>query len=410
MTLYSCFQTAIIAIRLNAMRSILTTLGIIIGVASVIVMASIGSGARKQIEDRISALGSNMLTVSPGSRRFRGRSSGAGTAKPFSEADLKALQEQVEGVSLTTGELRTSAPIIFGNQNWTTSVTGVHSAFPEVQDWSVDEGRFFTDRESRSSVKLVVLGATVAQKLFGSASPVGEQVRIAGVPFKIIGTMEDRGQSGGWRDRDDVIFVPISTARTRLISEKSTIPNQVGSILVKVEDSGSLAEVEDDIKNLLRTRRRISDGQRDDFSVRNIAEIIKTRRATQQTLTWLLAVTAAISLVVGGIGIMNIMLVSVTERTREIGLRIALGAKARDIMAQFLTESIVLCLVGGAIGLAIGVSATFVVAKVAAWPVLINVEMILISLGASAGVGLIFGYFPARKAARLNPIDALRYE
>ncbi|MGH1353251.1 MAG: ABC transporter permease [Methyloligellaceae bacterium] len=410
MTLYSCFQTAIIAIRLNAMRSILTTLGIIIGVASVIVMASIGSGARKQIEDRISALGTNMLTLSPGSRRVRGRRGGAGTAKPFTEADMKAIQTNVEGIAFATGELRGSAPVIYGNQNWSTSVSGVHAEFPEVQDWAIGEGRFFTEREARSGVKLVILGTSVAKKLFGSASPVGEQVRVAGVPFKIIGVMETRGQTGGWRDRDDIIFVPISTARSRLVSEKTTVPNQVGSILVKVENNEQLAEVEEEIGKLLRARRNVTNGKEDDFSVRNIAEIVKTRRATQQTLTWLLAVTAAISLVVGGIGIMNIMLVSVTERTREIGLRIAVGARGRDIMAQFLTESIVLCLVGGTIGLAIGVSATFIVAKVAAWPVLISPEMILIAIGASAGVGVVFGYFPARKAARLNPIDALRYE
>lgn len=410
MTLFDCFSTAIIAIRLNAMRSILTTLGIIIGVASVIVMASIGSGARKQIEDQISALGTNMLTISPGSRRFRGRSAEAGSAKPFSESDMEAIQTQVPGVALATGNLSASAPIVYGNQNWSTSVTGVHAAFPEVQDWYVDDGRFFTDRESKSGVKLVVLGASVAQKLFGSASPVGEQVRIRGVPFEVIGTMERRGQSGGWRDRDDVVFVPISTARSRLVTSKSTTPNQVGSILVKIDDAEELSDVESQISDLMRARRKISRGKEDDFSVRNIAEIVKTRRAAQQTLTWLLAVTAAISLVVGGIGIMNIMLVSVTERTREIGVRIAVGARGRDILAQFLTESVVLCLVGGTIGLAFGVVATYIVAEVAEWPVLISPETISIAIGASAAVGLIFGFIPARKAASLNPIDALRYE
>jgi putative ABC transport system permease protein len=410
MRLGDCFKTAIVAIRLNAMRSVLTTLGIIIGVASVIVMAAIGSGARKQIEDQISSLGTNVLTLSPGSRRFRGRRGGAGTAKPFSETDMEAILEQVPSIAMATGRLSTTAPIIFGNQNWTTSVTGVHAEFPEVQDWEVADGRFFIPREARGRVKLAVLGSSVTQKLFGAASPVGEQIRIGGVPFRIIGTMETRGQSGGWRDRDDVIFVPISTARSRLISGKATIPNQVGSILVKVASNQRLGDVEVQIKEVLRTRRRIGPRKEDDFSVRNIAEIVKTRRAAQQTLTWLLAATAAISLLVGGIGIMNIMLVSVTERTREIGLRIAVGARGRDILAQFLTESVVLCLVGGAIGLGIGVLATFVVARIAEWPVLISPEMIMIAIGASAGVGLIFGFFPARKAAQLNPIDALRYE
>lgn len=410
MNLLNCIKTAVVALRLNAMRSLLTTLGIIIGVASVIVMTAIGSGARKQIENQISALGTNMLTLSPGSRRLRGRRSEAGTAKPFSEDDMEAILTQVPGITMATGNLRAAAPVIYGNQNWTTTVTGVHAEFPEVQDWQIDNGRFFTEREARSGVKFVVLGSTVVQKLFGSASPVGEQVRIRGVPFKIIGTMETRGQSGGWRDRDDIAFVPISTARSRLVSERSSIPNQVGSIYVKVSDNEQLGEVQHQISELLRIRRRLSSQREDDFSVRNIAEIVKARRATQETLTWLLAATSAIALIVGGIGIMNIMLVSVTERTREIGLRMAVGARRRDILTQFLTESIVLCLIGGAIGLGLGVIVTFIVAKIAEWPVLISSEIIAVGIGASAIVGLIFGFLPARKAARLNPIDALRYE
>ena len=410
MNLANCIRTALSAIRLNAMRSALTTLGIIIGVASVIVMTAIGSGARRQIENQISSLGTNMLTLSPGSRRLRGRRSEAGTAKPFSEEDMQALLAQVHGISLATGSLGTTAPLIYGNQNWTTTVEGVHAEFPDVQDWELSDGRFFTEREARSGVKFVVLGATVTQKLFGSASPVGEQIRIRGVPFKVIGTMEKRGQSGGWRDRDDVAFVPISTARSRLVSERSAVPNQVGRIYVKVADTAQLRDIEEEIAVLLRSRRRLSAGREDDFSVRNIAEIVKTRRAAQQTLTWLLAATAAISLVVGGIGIMNIMLVSVTERTREIGLRMAVGARRRDILTQFLTEAIVLCLLGGAIGLALGIGLAFVVAQIAKWPVLINPQIIAVGIGASAAVGLIFGFLPARKAAGLNPIDALRYE
>ncbi len=410
MTLLNSLHTAIIAIRLNAMRSILTTLGIIIGVASVIVMAAIGSGARKEIEDQISALGTNMLTLSPGSSRFRGRHSEAGTAKPMSEADMQAIQMQVPGVTLASGELRTTAPVVYGNQNWTTTITGVHAVFPEVQDWDVADGRFFTTSEVRSGVKFAVLGSSVVKRLFGAVSAVGEQVRIRGVPFEVIGIMETRGQSGGSRDQDDVVFVPITTARSRLVSESGTVPNPVGSILVKVADSEQLVEAEQQISELLRARRRIRPGREDDFSVRNIAEIVKTRRAAQQTLAWLLAVTAAISLVVGGIGIMNIMLVSVTERTREIGLRMAVGARRRDILTQFLTESVVLCLIGGAIGLGVGIGVTFVVAKLADWSVLISSETIAIAIGASASVGLVFGFLPARKAARLNPIDALRYE
>ncbi|MDX2264230.1 MAG: ABC transporter permease [Hyphomicrobiales bacterium] len=410
MRLGDYLSPALVAIRLNAMRSILTTLGIIIGVASVIVMSAIGSGARQQVESQISALGTNMLTISPGSARGGGRRQGAGSAPPFAQSDMEAIIDRVPEIASATGSLSVTVALIYGNANWTAQVTGAHSEFPDVRDWPVEEGRFFTAEEAAGGAKVVVLGTSVVRQLFGAASPVGEQIRVAGVPFEVIGVMRTRGATGGWRDQDDVAFIPISTARSRLAGQNLTVPNQVGTILAKMSETADAREVQGEIEDILRERRRIGPGDPDNFSVRNVAEIVSARRAAQQTLTWLLAATAAISLIVGGIGIMNIMLVSVTERTREIGLRMAVGAQRRDILAQFLTESVVLCLIGGAIGLAIGVAATWGVTQLAEMPILINADIVLIAIAASAFVGVVFGFVPARKAASLNPIDALRYE
>jgi putative ABC transport system permease protein len=274
----------------------------------------------------------------------------------------------------------------------------------------VADGRYFDAAEVSRGAKVAVVGSTVARQLFGGGAAIGERMRISGAPFEIIGLMEVRGQAGGFRDQDDVVFIPVTTARARLVGQSVTVPNQVGSILVKITDGGDLGEAQNEITALLKQRRRIRPGQQDDFRIRNVAEIVQARTAAQRTLTWLLAATAAVSLIVGGIGIMNIMLVSVTERTREIGLRMAVGARRRDILAQFLTESIVLCLAGGLIGLALGLGAAYVISAMAGWPVLISSMIIMIGIGASASVGIAFGYIPARKAAHLNPIDALRYE
>jgi putative ABC transport system permease protein len=410
MSFANYLTSALAAIRLNAMRSLLTALGVIIGVASVIVMSAIGSGARQEVERSISRLGTNMLTISPGSSRSGRSQGGAGTATPLSEEDMEAIRERVEGVSAVTGSLSINAPIIYGNRNWMTSVTGTSAGFPFIRDWEIAEGRYFTREEVARGAKLAILGSSVVREVFGGGIAVGESLRIGGAPFEVIGVMQTRGQAGGFRDQDDIVLIPLSTARTRLAGQNITVPNQAGSILVKLADQADLARAEEDIVDLLRQRRRIRAGEQDDFRVRNVAEIVQARTAAQQTLTWLLAATATISLIVGGIGIMNIMLVSVTERTREIGLRMAVGARRRDILAQFLTEAIVLCLAGGLIGLVIGIGATYAIAGVAGWPVLISGTIIGIGIGASAAVGIVFGYVPARQAAHLNPIDALRYE
>jgi putative ABC transport system permease protein len=402
--------SALAAIRLNAMRSLLTALGVIIGVASVIVMSAIGSGARQEVERSISRLGTNMLTISPGSSRSGRSRGGAGTATPLSEGDMEAIRERIDGVAAVTSSLSVNAPIIYGNRNWTTSVTGTNADFPYVRDWEIADGYYFTPEQVARGAKVAVLGSSVVREVFGGGIAIGESIRIGGAPVEVIGVMQTRGQTGGSRDQDDVVLVPLSTARARLAGNNATVPNQAGSILVKIQDGADLARAEEDIVDLLRQRRRIRPGVQDDFRVRNVAEIVEARSAAQQTLTWLLAATAAISLIVGGIGIMNIMLVSVTERTREIGLRMAVGARKRDILAQFLTEAIVLCLAGGIIGLVLGIGATYAIAGLAGWPVLVSSTIVAVGIGASAAVGVVFGYVPARQAAQLNPIDALRYE
>jgi putative ABC transport system permease protein len=402
--------SALAAIRLNAMRSLLTALGVIIGVASVIVMSAIGSGARQEVERSISRLGTNMLTISPGSSRSGRSRGGAGTATPLSEGDMEAIRERIDGVAAVTSSLSVNAPIIYGNRNWTTSVTGTNADFPYVRDWEIADGYYFTPEQVARGAKVAVLGSSVVREVFGGGIAIGESIRIGGAPVEVIGVMQTRGQTGGSRDQDDVVLVPLSTARARLAGNNAIVPNQAGSILVKIQDGADLARAEEDIVDLLRQRRRIRPGVQDDFRVRNVAEIVEARSAAQQTLTWLLAATAAISLIVGGIGIMNIMLVSVTERTREIGLRMAVGARKRDILAQFLTEAIVLCLAGGIIGLVLGIGATYAIAGLAGWPVLVSSTIVAVGIGASAAVGVVFGYVPARQAAQLNPIDALRYE
>ncbi|NQV56653.1 MAG: ABC transporter permease [Rhodospirillales bacterium] len=402
--------TAFGALRANKLRSILTTLGVIIGVASVIVMAAVGSGAQKRVEDLIKSIGTNLLNISPGSSRLGGRHSGANTALPFSDADVAALLGGIPEATGVTGLVGTNATAVNGNANWVTSISGVQESFPDIQDWPIVEGRFFAAAEVHARAKVAVLGASVARQLFGGASPVGQQIRINKVPFRVIGVFLERGQTPFGHDRDDLIAVPITTARSRLVGRGVTVPNEVQRILFKIDDGADLTDVQNRVTALLRARRHLAPGAEDNFSVRNYAEIIQARTATQRTLGWLLGATAAVSLIVGGIGIMNIMLVSVTERTREIGLRIAVGARPRDIMIQFLMESVALCLMGGVIGLMIGLVGAAFAAMIADWPIIIGSGIVFVALMSSVVVGVIFGYVPARRAARLNPIEALRHE
>ena len=340
--LASC-KVAIAALKVNALRSFLAMLGVIIGVASVIVMVSVATGAGQAIEARIKALGTNVLVVMPGSYTSGGRRSGEGTALALSENDLAAIRASVPGVTAAAGMVSGSAPVVVGNANWTTSVNGVNEDFLEVRDWPVAEGRSFSEAELRAGAKVVILGATTARELFGANPAVGEQIRIKNVPFNVIGVLSVKGQSGWGTDQDDTALVPLSTARRRLFGAEQTVPDNLRQIMVEIASAEGMVDAQEEIENLLRERRHVRAGSPDDFQVRNMAEFIRTRSETQSILSVLLGATAAISLVVGGIGIMNIMLVSVTERTREIGLRMAVGARRRDILSQFLIEAVTLC-------------------------------------------------------------------
>ena len=407
--LASC-KVAIAALKVNALRSFLAMLGVIIGVASVIVMVSVASGASQAIEARIKALGTNLLIVSPGSFTSGGRRAGEGTAQALSEGDLKMIRARVPGVAAAAGVITGSAPLVFGSSNWTTQVNGVNEDFLEVRDWALTEGRNFSEAELRSGAKVVILGATAARELFGAAGGVGEQIRIMNVPFTVIGVLAVKGQSGWGSDQDDTALVPITTARGRLFGAEQTVPDNLRQILVEVASPEEMADAQAEIETILRERRRVRQNAPDDFRVRDMADFIRTRTETQSILSVLLGATAAISLIVGGIGIMNIMLVSVTERTREIGLRMAVGARRRDILSQFLIEAVTLCVLGGLIGLLIGGGAALAMSSFGNWPIALSPALVLVALLAAGLVGIFFGYYPARRAALMNPIDALRYE
>jgi putative ABC transport system permease protein len=404
-------RLALTALRLNKLRSVLTALGIIIGVASVIVMEAIGNGAAIALQQQIASLGTNVLNVMAGSMRIGGRQLGFGGAVPLSEKDLRVIRERVPGIVAISGQLNGSVTAVYGAANWSTQVNGVHAEYFDVRPWPLASGRYFTAPEVASGARVALIGASVRNELFAAGmDPTGEVLRINNIPFEIIGALTTRGQSGG-NDADDVIIVPLTTARSRLVGRGfATVPDTVGNIAARVADGYDLAETQGLLTSVLRKQRRINPGEEDNFTIRNFASLLQTRNEQQRTLSYLLATTAAMSLLVGGIGIMNIMLVSVTERTREIGLRMAVGARGIDVLAQFLTEAVLLCLAGGLIGLALGVGVTIAIAYVAGWTVSIGAGTVALAILASAAVGIIFGFVPARRAARLNPIDALRYE
>jgi putative ABC transport system permease protein len=339
-----------------------------------------------------------------------GRAGGSGTTLPLAEGDIAAIRDKVPGVTAISGMLQGSAAVVRASSNWQTSIMGVHEQYLTVRDWPIASGREFTNQDVRSGAKVAIVGKTVVEKLFGGDEPEGQVIRIKNVPFQVAGVLESKGQSTFGRDQDDVIMIPLTTGRGRIIGRSAVQNDQVGQISVKFENGTDLKEAQEQIESVLRQRRRIQPGAEDDFNVRNLAEFLKARTAAQTTLGWLLGATSILSLIVGGIGIMNIMLVSVTERTREIGLRMAVGAKRGDILMQFLVEAITLCLLGGLIGIAIGIGTAYITAKAAEWPILIAPEVVLIALGAAAATGIFFGFFPARRAAHLNPIEALRSE
>ena len=411
MTLWNSIRIALAALRLNAFRSFLTMLGIIIGISSVIVMVSVSSGAKMAVENFINSLGTNMLMIRPGAGMFGGRRSEAGTDAPFTERDIRAISKEFDFIDGISGSLDDMAPVIFGNTNWTSHITGVHVDYPKIRGWTIEQGRDFSEREVKSGGKVAILGKTVVRELFDGAPALGARIRIKNVPFRVIGILESKGQASFGRDQDDVVFIPISTARMRVSGRTSrTVSDDVGTIMVSINKHKDLKQAQRELQEFLRKHRNIAPGAQDDFSVNNLAEFIQARTETQNTLGLLLAATGAIALIVGGIGIMNIMLVSVTERTKEIGLRLAVGARRRDILAQFLVEAVTLCLVGSLVGVIFGLGSDFLIDYFSELPVLVNVPIIFIAILSAACVGIFFGFYPARRASLLNPIDALRYE
>ena len=410
MSFWDSILIAINALRVNLLRSVLTTLGIVIGVASVIILVAVGTGASSEVDRQIKALGTNMLVVFPGSMRSMGRAQGAGTDMPMSEVDVTAIRDKVPGVIGISGLLNETAPIVRGNTNWSTTVSGIHADYLFVRDWPLEKGRDLTPADVRMGARVAIIGKTVAQEIFPGEDAVGATVRLKNVPFEIVGVLTSKGQSAMGRDQDDIVLIPITTARSRISGRTQGQNDRVGIVHVKIDAGSDMTEAQEEIESLLRQRRATTRGNQETFSVRNLAETMKARTEVLTTMSYLLAATSVISLIVGGIGIMNIMLVSVTERTREIGLRMAVGGRRRDILQQFLVEAVSLCLLGGLIGIAIGVLASTVVAYVADWPVLVSPSVLGGALAAAAATGICFGLFPARRAAYLNPIDALRSE
>ena len=398
------------ALRVNKLRSILTMLGIVIGVAAVIAMIAIGGGAQKRVQEQISSLGSNLLIVVPGSVIQSGARLGAGNAQTLTEQDANAIINEIPEVAFAAPLSRGNAQVVFGNTNWATSINGVYNNYFDVREWNLADGRLFDQGEISRFGKVAILGKTVASQLFGDDNPIGQVVRIRGIPFEIIGLLESKGQSSQCQDQDDVILVPLTTGRNRLFGEPRGRIARVGTILIKAQDASVTGIVEERINELLRQRHRIQPGMENDFQVRNLTEILKMQEAASKVMSMLLAAVASVSLLVGGIGIMNIMLVSVTERTREIGLRLAVGARGRDIMTQFLVEAMTLATLGGALGVLLGIAISALVAYLANWDISLSIFSIVIAVGFSAAIGIFFGYYPAKKAAQMQPIVALRYE
>ncbi len=395
------------ALGRNKMRSALTMLGIIIGVSAVIAMVSIGEGANSMVQDQMEAMGTNIMYVYPSGRRGMGGVRGADQGSQLTVADVEAIENEVPVIAGATPIVRASGQMIFGNQNWSASVQGTNEHFPEIREWPIAFGEFFTENDVRSAARVVVLGNTVAENLFTGVEPIGQTIRIRNLPFRVVGILSARGQSGMGQDQDDTVIMPYTAAQKKLLGQ--SIP-RISQVMLRAVSPNATTVAEKLITDLLRQRHNIIPPREDDFSVRNLSDIAETAEQTGLVMTLLLGSIAAISLLVGGIGIMNIMLVSVTERTREIGIRMAVGSRPGYIRLQFLSESIILSVAGGLIGMALGAAMSIGVAQFLEWPTLVSPTAIVLSVGFSAAVGVFFGYYPAHKAARLDPIDALRYE
>lgn len=389
----------------NKLRTFLTLLGIIIGVGAVIAMVSLGFGVKEDIKNNISRLGSNLLIVTSGGRTATGARLAAGEGARLTYEDMEAIGKQVDDIANIAASVSSSYQLVVGNQNWTSRVEGTTPSNFTIQNYEVDDGRIFSERDLNSRSRVCVIGKTVADNLFAGENPVGSIMRINKAPFQVIGVLKSKGQSGGGMDQDDIVFIPLTTAQNRMMGI-----THVQRITIQSTTEDNINDVQAGVEQVLRQRHKIKEGDYDDFTIGNMAAIMETMMQTANSITMLLGCIAAISLLVGGIGIMNIMLVSVTERTREIGIRKALGATYNNILLQFLIEAMVIGIVGGFLGVALGVGASFAISHFAGWTTVISVWAIVIAVVFSVGIGLFFGIYPARKAALLDPIDALRYE
>ncbi|HMS27247.1 MAG TPA: ABC transporter permease [Burkholderiaceae bacterium] len=410
MNFLAALRSALRALAANTLRSILTMLGIIIGVAAVITMIAVGRGATDRVQEQMKGLGSNIMLVMPGGLTQGGVRLGASTGQGLSEDDANAIARDVPEVQVAAPSMRSGAQVIAGNTNWSTSIMGSTNDYLEAREWPLQSGRMFEAAEIQGSAKVAMVGLSVATQLFGDSDPLDQVIRIKKVPVTIIGVLAKKGQNSLGQDQDDIVVVPISTYRNRIQGGNAGKLKRVGSISVKVKEGQSMKVAEENIKDLLRQRMKVQPGGDEPFTIRNITEILQAQEESSKVMTMLLAAVAGISLVIGGIGIMNIMLVSVTERTREIGLRMAVGARGQDILTQFLIEACTLSLIGGAIGVALGAVATWAVGQFAGWQVSMTMASIFLATGFSAFVGVFFGFYPAHKASKLLPIQALRYE
>jgi putative ABC transport system permease protein len=407
---WAAARMALAALRVNKLRTALTMLGIIIGVAAVIAMVSVGTGAQARIAEQIRSMGSNLIIVFPGAQTSGGIRWGLGSQQTLTEEDARALELEVPSVEVAAPSVRGAAQVVFGNLNWSTVIQGVTPDYVVAREWGIASGKMFAPEDDAAAGKVAVLGDTVWRNLFGDTDPVGQTIRIKKVPFTVVGVLEPKGQSAFGQDQDDLVLIPMSTAKKKVLGVNRSNPRAVGAISVRVREAQAMGEAEEQIRALLRQRHRLQPSQDDDFQVRVLAEMFAAQEESARVMTMLLAAIASVSLLVGGIGIMNIMLVSVTERTREIGLRMAVGARGRDILAQFLVEAVTLSAVGGLIGIGVGTLASILIAQMAEWSTDVSAQAVAVAFVFSGAVGVFFGFYPAQKASRLDPIEALRYE
>ena len=404
----SILKMSVVSLKINKMRSMLTSLGIIIGVSAVIIMLAVGSGASKKIMSNMESMGSNLLMIRSASAKSGGVRMGMGTKPTLTLKDAQAIEDKARGVLAVAPYSAEGKQVTYGNQNWSTSIGGTTNEYLFIRNYEIESGRGFIPEDIKNSTKVAIIGQTVATELFGDVDPINKTIRIGNIPFKIIGLLKSKGSNGMGQDQDDLVFIPITTAQRKVFG--TSFPGTVSMITVKAQNDEVLSIAQEDITEILKKRHRIGVKQDNDFEINNFDEIMETIKSTSRTMSLFLLIIAGVSLLVGGIGIMNIMLVSVTERTKEIGIRMSIGAKSSDIRFQFLLESFILSMSGGGVGVITGIVGTYILHALMGMNVAITISSIILSLGFSAAIGIGFGYYPAYKASLLNPIDALRYE